>query len=140
LQLLQALLEIGDGTMTYHRRYGGRLQTVPVLDLLLCDESNPRSVAYQVLRLCEEAKHLPGDASVDSIFLPLDRELLRLQTELRLADVKSLSLEENARRPGLERLISISIASFEKAAELINRLYLNHAPRAGIVHALATEV
>lgn len=140
LLLLQALLEVGDGTMTYHRRYGGRLQTVPVLDLLLCDESNPRSVAYQVLRLCEEAKHLPGDASVDSIFLPLDRELLRLQTELRLADVKSLSLEENARRPGLERLISTSIASFEKAAELINRHYLNHAPRAGIVHALATEV
>lgn len=140
LVLLQAILEVGDGTMTYHRRYGGRLQVIPILDLLLCDESNPRSVAYQISRLCEETSHLPNGAGAESVFMPLDRELLRLLTNLRLADVEKLATPVGYHRYELETLISDSIASVEKIAELINRLYLNHAPRTGIVHAMATEV
>ncbi len=49
--LLEALLEIADSSMTYRRRYMSRLQTAPVLDLLLADEDNPRSLAYQLAAL-----------------------------------------------------------------------------------------
>ena len=33
--------------MTYRRRYMSRLQLAPLLDLLLADEDNPRSLAFQ---------------------------------------------------------------------------------------------
>ena len=44
--------------MTYRRRYMSRLQTAPVLDLLLADEANPRSLAYQLAALAESIDQL----------------------------------------------------------------------------------
>ncbi len=43
---LQVLLQIADSTITYRRRYPTTLQTDLVLQLLLVDESNPRSVGF----------------------------------------------------------------------------------------------
>ncbi len=140
LRLLQAVLEIGDGLMTYHRRYGGRLQVIPVLDLLLSDESNPRSVAYQVARLREETEHLPGNNQGEAAFSPLDLELMRLQADLRLANIESLVQVNGSERETLTKLVDEKISAIEHVAELISRLYLNHAPRTGVVHAMATEV
>jgi uncharacterized alpha-E superfamily protein len=41
-------LELCDSTMTYRSRYLASLQPAPVLDLVLLDESNPRSLAFQL--------------------------------------------------------------------------------------------
>ena len=140
LRLLQAVLEIGDGLMTYHRRYGGRLQIVPVIDLLLSDESNPRSVAYQVAKLREASKHLPGNNQSEATFSPLDRELMRVLAELRLANIEQLAKTENNHRENLEKLLDEQINSIERIAEIVTRLYLSHAPRAGVIHATTTEM
>jgi len=140
LRLLQAVLEIGDGLMTYHRRYGGRLQVVPVLDLLLSDESNPRSVAYQIARLREETEHLPGNLQGEAAFSPLDLELMRVLTDLRLANIESLADTVGYNRENLTKLVDEQIKNVERIAEIISRLYLNHAPRAGVIHATTTEV
>ncbi len=47
------LLELADSTITYRSRYMTRPQWLPVLDLLVADETNPRSVAYQALGLTD---------------------------------------------------------------------------------------
>ena len=140
LRLLQAVLEIGDGLMTYHRRYGGRLQVVPVIDLLLSDESNPRSVAYQVAKLRKAAKHLPGNDQSEATFSPLDRELMRILAELRLANIEQLAETVDNKRENLIKLVETQINSIERIAEIVNRLYLSHAPRAGVFHATTTDV
>ena len=140
LRLLQAVLEIGDGLMTYHRRYGGRLQVVPVIDLLLSDESNPRSVAYQVAKLREAAKHLPGNNQSETTFSPLDRELMRVLAELRLANIEQLAETVNNNRENLKKLLDEQINSIERIAEIVTRLYLSHAPRTGVIHATTTEM
>ena len=49
--------------MTYRRRYMSQLQTAPVLDLLLADEANPRSLAYQLAALAESIDQLPRNES-----------------------------------------------------------------------------
>jgi uncharacterized alpha-E superfamily protein len=59
---LEALLEIADSVMTYRSRYASRFQLGAVLDLMICDESNPRSIAYQLVQLASHAQHLPHDA------------------------------------------------------------------------------
>ena len=43
------LLEIADSSMTYRNRYATNLQVGPLLDLLLTDETNPRSIAFQLV-------------------------------------------------------------------------------------------
>lgn len=136
-----SLLEVGDGAMTYRRRYGGRLQILPALDLLLCDESNPRSAAYQVARLEKESKRLPQQNKAEALYSPLDRLILRLVSDLRLADLGALSRSGlEGRRDELQAFLSAAESTVGLVRENIARAYLNHAPRTGVVHALVTEV
>jgi uncharacterized alpha-E superfamily protein len=48
---LEALLAIAHSLKTFRRRYRSRVHGAAVLDLLLLDEENPRSVAYQLAQL-----------------------------------------------------------------------------------------
>ena len=51
---LETLLQIADSSITYRSRHMTDLRTEFVLDLLLADESNPRSVAFQLARAQRE--------------------------------------------------------------------------------------
>ncbi len=82
---LELLLELADSTITYRGRYHAAPQLPAVLDLLLCDETNPRSAVYQILTLTEHIAHLPNHA--DEGLMTLDQRVAtRLATELRLVD------------------------------------------------------
>jgi uncharacterized alpha-E superfamily protein len=58
--MAEALLEVTDSVMTYRRRYKSRLNPAGVLDLLLFDKLNPRSVAFQLNRLRDLLSDLPS--------------------------------------------------------------------------------
>src|SRR3990167_6752819 len=45
---LDWLLELSDSIVTYRSRYRAQAEWLPVLDLLLLDSSNPRSVLFQM--------------------------------------------------------------------------------------------
>lgn len=42
------VLELADSSVTYRSRYHSRPEWLPMLDLLICDPTNPRSIAFQV--------------------------------------------------------------------------------------------
>lgn len=137
--MLNALLEVGDGSLTYFRRYGTKLNAAAILDLLLCDESNPHSVAFHAMEIEKIVNELP--LATENVFLaPLDREILRLTSALRLADVHALVKDENGRRATLSNYCDERIKEFENIGELLSREYLNHIPQKGIKTAMATEV
>ena len=46
--VLEPVLEISDSLMTYRRRYFSGVQLASVLELLVMDEGNPRSLAFQL--------------------------------------------------------------------------------------------
>ncbi len=46
--LLNPILEICDSSMTYRHRYFSKPEFASVLDLLLCDKTNPRAVRFQL--------------------------------------------------------------------------------------------
>jgi uncharacterized circularly permuted ATP-grasp superfamily protein/uncharacterized alpha-E superfamily protein len=46
--VLHLALELCDSSITYRSRYLTAVQTAPVVDLILADETNPRGVAFQV--------------------------------------------------------------------------------------------
>ena len=63
--LLECLLEVADSSMTYRSRYYTTLQPLAVLDVLMADESNPRSLHFQLTHLADLyqklPRHLPDD-------------------------------------------------------------------------------
>ena len=135
--LLEALLEIADSVMTYRRRYRSSLQTAPVLDLLMADEENPRSLAYQLVALSEGIEHLPRNDSTPGRSIE-QRLMLTSLTQLRVADIDQLAfVAPSGRRPELERLLNSLEANLPLVSESLTRDYLTHlqvsrqfAPRA----------
>jgi uncharacterized circularly permuted ATP-grasp superfamily protein/uncharacterized alpha-E superfamily protein len=63
--LLECLLEVADSSMSYRARYYTTLQPLAVLDALMADESNPRSLSFQLSHLVQLygllPRHLPED-------------------------------------------------------------------------------
>ncbi|MFT3867395.1 MAG: circularly permuted type 2 ATP-grasp protein [Nibricoccus sp.] len=65
LDTLGSVLEIADSVMTYRRRYFSQPQWPPALELLFADDSNPRSLAFQITALVDHLDNLPKDQGRD---------------------------------------------------------------------------
>jgi uncharacterized circularly permuted ATP-grasp superfamily protein/uncharacterized alpha-E superfamily protein len=63
--LLECLLEVADSSMTYRTRYYTTLQPLAVLDVLMADETNPRSLDFQLSHLADLYQKLPRHLPVD---------------------------------------------------------------------------
>jgi uncharacterized circularly permuted ATP-grasp superfamily protein/uncharacterized alpha-E superfamily protein len=128
--LLESVLEVADSAMTYRRRYMTTLQIAPVLDLLLVDESNPRSVGFQLARLSEHVDGLPKlTAGVGRS--PEERILLRCLTELRLADLREISelvvTPEVTHRLQLADMLDHLTQQLYALSDTLSQSYLSHA-------------
>jgi uncharacterized alpha-E superfamily protein len=124
--LLEALLLITDSTMTYRRRYMSSLQTAPVLDLLLADESNPRSLAYQLAALAESIDQLPRNE-----FAPGRGEeqkiILNTLTRLRVADIDQLAqADASGHRRDLQELLARLEGEIPVLSDALTRSYFSH--------------
>ena len=62
---LEALLEVADSSVTYRTRYYTTLQPLAVLDVLLADETNPRSLDFQLEHIAELYAKLPRHGEED---------------------------------------------------------------------------
>ena len=124
---LEVLLEIADSSLTYRSRYLTSVQADLVLDLLLLDEANPRSVAFQLARLREHIDELPETQSL--IRRPAEARLaLGLLTAVQLAEVRELArTDSNGRWANLETLLNRLAADLRQLSEILTRSYFNHA-------------
>ena len=59
LSVLRVLLELIDCQMTYRNRYAERIQQHAVLDLVLIDETNPKSLAHEMRLAQQHVAELP---------------------------------------------------------------------------------
>jgi uncharacterized circularly permuted ATP-grasp superfamily protein/uncharacterized alpha-E superfamily protein len=125
--LLEALLEVAESSMTYRRRYRSSLDTAGVVDLLLADESNPRSLAFQLVALSEHVQNLPmGTAQPRRC--PEQRLMMAVLTALRLADIDVLARANDAGvRVDLDDLIQRFETDLPVLSDTITRSYLSHA-------------
>jgi len=63
--LLEYLLEVADSSLTYRCRYWTTLQPVAVLDVLMADASNPRSLEFQLSHVADLYVQLPRHSPED---------------------------------------------------------------------------
>ena len=89
-QLLEAVLRGADSLMTYRVRYLLSLQPAAAIDLLITDETNPRSIAFQLYRIDEMIGQLPTDDS--EVGLGEDEKLAKgLLNHAQMSDPVELS-------------------------------------------------
>jgi uncharacterized alpha-E superfamily protein len=128
--LLECLLEIADSSMTYRTRYYTTLQPLAVLDVLMADETNPRSLDFQVSHLGDLYQRLPRHLAGD---LEAVRDAL---TKLRSFDLRELKyplpgvagVGDGSKGPfGLERLLRDMEEFLPSWSNNLSGRYFSHA-------------
>jgi uncharacterized alpha-E superfamily protein len=122
------ILEVADSTITYRSRYRGMMQFEPVLDLVLTDETNPRSVAYQLVALHDHIGSLPRTERHVGGLSPSARTALRALSSVRLAELSVLARTgPTGRRHELEKLCAGLEEDLPLLADQLTLSYLAHA-------------
>lgn len=134
--LLKTMVEVLDVRMTYRFRYRENLQKNAVLDLAITDDTNPRSLAYQIDRLVSHVDRLPGFEA-----RPLRSEEMRLVMEAAHA-VRMLTAEDLA-APSLKSVLNclkLVDDSMSKLSDALTNKYLVHSvsPRQFTEHGGST--
>jgi len=128
LSSLEMLLEVGDSSMTYRSRYFTTLQAAPVLDLLMNDDTNPRSLAFQMIDLAEHCLYLASAPSGGGWPLTQQKRLEEAASKLIHADVMQLCTPgEDGRRDTLDELLSGVDQALPAFSNAITHTYFSHA-------------
>jgi uncharacterized alpha-E superfamily protein len=123
---LEMLLQIADSSITYRTRYFTALRTEFVLELLLADETNPRSVAFQLATLLDHTEDLPRneeDAGVSSE-LSVAAQLLAAVREADMDDLATRDAQGNTRE--LEDLLKQLKTGLYDISDAVSARYFSH--------------
>lgn len=125
---LEALLEISDSIMTYRARYRTAFQLAPVLDLLIVDEDNPKSLAFQCNRLADHVAHLPRPD--DRRYATAEERMaLEMLTSVRLVDLAGLGCIDDEDNKGQLNDFLVSMEQRLMAfAQQVTAHYLSRVP------------
>ena len=126
--LMEAVLRLADTVNTYRRRYRSQLHPLAVIDLLVFDDSTPRSVGYQCLRIQRQCADLPVLTPTPGLSAG-QRLALELVTLLQLTEPQSLFDAEQGATPALGLLLSQIQHRLKLLSDSITLAYFNHAPR-----------
>lgn len=86
--ILESILDICDSSMTYRYRYLMSYDIGPVLDLLIADQTNPRGLAFQFMKM---VNHLDALNIGDKTELTQQRKRMsELRGTLRLIDTEAI--------------------------------------------------
>ncbi|MBF0327134.1 MAG: circularly permuted type 2 ATP-grasp protein [Alphaproteobacteria bacterium] len=125
---LELLLELWDSVMTYRSRYLASPRLAGVLDLLLCDESNPRSLAFQVVTMAAHTDRLAAIGDDTGFYTPAQKLMTILLGTVRTTDVAVLSrFERDAGYHDAERLLDFLRSRLWELSEQVTRTYFTHA-------------
>jgi len=122
---LEALLAVAHSVKTYRRRYRSRVQPDAVLDLLLLDETNPRSVGYQLMQLERLVAELETQEAARRT--PPQRLALDALTQLRLFDLNVVGAGDAEGYEALDLLLERLALLLGAISDEIAARYFSHA-------------
>lgn len=125
--ILEALLEISDSLITYRSRYLEEMHLGAVLDLLVTDETNPRSIARQLAQLLEHVNDLPNVAN-HAGYTVEQRLAMSLLHEVRMFDVTRVRAPDAlSAGESLHMLLQEIEVLLPKLSDVVSQRYLVHA-------------
>jgi uncharacterized alpha-E superfamily protein len=108
--LLAWLLELTDSLITFRTRYVSAPEWPAVVDLLLFDARNPRSILFQLAKIMKHVSALPGVASLDA-----------------LPAVRALESACRDHQAGVETLLAQCQPAALRLSDGLTLRYFNHA-------------
>ena len=125
--LLESVLAAAESLITYRSRYRVALHFPTVLELLLLDEHNPRSLLYQLKRLEEQIGALPRER-LGYRLSEEEQLILEALTQLQLSNTVDLSerSEHTTQRRGLEKLLVRLAQILIAISDVLTQTYFSH--------------
>jgi uncharacterized circularly permuted ATP-grasp superfamily protein/uncharacterized alpha-E superfamily protein len=115
--VLESVLIASESIITYRRRYAPDAEIGAILELLLVDRQNPRSVAHQLDRLGASLSHLPKSAE-------LRESVEQISMMVRAADLPSLTAHvEGPERRDLGAFLSDLEAQLRRLGRALEKTY-----------------
>ena len=118
--LYEPLLEICDSVITYRRRHFDEIRLRGILELLLLDGDNPRSLAFQFTALERAAASLPESPNPQSV---ADIRSLAITLSPYL---NSLRLETPVPRESVAAHLNEIYGRLQKISELLTQVFFSH--------------
>ena len=119
---LETTLELLQSLMTYRARYMAKVYEIGVLDLVVSDETNPRSLAYQFMRAKQHIDQLPRVDFDSHSVSPEQLSVAKL-----LNEVRTISAEEALSVRGQENPIQLWAKEVTALSNSLSHRYLVHA-------------
>jgi uncharacterized alpha-E superfamily protein len=136
---LDVLLEISDSSMTYRSRYLSSPQFAPVWDLLMVDESNPRSLGFQLAALGGHMDMLAAHRRV-TFLGPEQRLTVWMTGAVRTAEVERLCQpDEDGEVRTLARFMEMLRSKLWELSEEVTKQYFTHSTGRSSVVRAATD-
>jgi uncharacterized circularly permuted ATP-grasp superfamily protein/uncharacterized alpha-E superfamily protein len=122
--ILEAVLVAAESIVTFRRRYRGRTGVEELLELLVIDPFNPRSVGYQLQRVRIDLRALPNTSPTARPLRLLDSLVERVRT----SDPVVLAESVDGRRAELDDLLSGLQRQLGSLSEAIRDHYQQQPP------------
>ncbi len=128
--ILEYLLEVADSSMTYRSRYYTTLQPIAMLDVLMADAMNPRSLIFQIHHLVELYQKLPR-CMPDDLRTMLDVVKLLHSFDLRCLGYPLPGAARSEHPPGELLRLQESMMTLENLlpswSDNLSNMYFSHA-------------
>jgi uncharacterized alpha-E superfamily protein len=123
-EVLNAVLTASESVVTHRRRYRGYVRPAGVLELLLLDRDNPRSLVFC---LSELRGHLAAQPASTGSTRP-ERLLADLDGELERTDLAALVAIGGVGRPNLEAYLAATVLTLTRLADAVHEQHFESGP------------
>ena len=131
-EVLNAVLVAAESSVTHRRRYRGYVRPGGVLELLLEDTLNPRSLAFVLDELATHLAALPASTGSSRP----ERLVTDLQEALAETDIATLVAIGGVGRPNLENYLSQTMGQLKRLGEAITELHHTSGPAPRLIAGL----
>jgi uncharacterized alpha-E superfamily protein len=123
--LQQSVLMSNESLVNYRYKYRRPLQNLLVIDLLVFDPNNPRSLIYQVVRLKAYLQNLPKNNSGNTI-AEYERLIRDADTLIRLADKTNLADSDENGYVNLELFLTELYTILSAIPGVLSKAFFKH--------------
>ena len=133
--ILDSILEVANSSITYRSRYQSEAAALPLLDLLVADSTNPRSIAYQVKLIHEHVTVLSKLPQLG--VLPEQQQALELEQLIEQQDLDQLTtISTHGEREQLILFLDRVLEKTQALSDAITHRYLAHVQTTQSLSAL----